>query len=474
MKKIAVIGGGPAGMTAAYQLSKDSNIEVELFEASNSVGGMSKTLSLWGQKVDIGPHRFFSSDTRVNKLWLEVIGNDYKMVDRLTRIYYKEKLFHYPLKAFNALSNLGILEAARCVLSYFAEKINPTPLKGDFESWVVSRFGRRLFEIFFKTYSEKLWGIKCSELDSDFAAQRIKKLSLFEAVKNAIFKGKNEHKTLVEQFAYPIGGTGMVYEKMKTKTIQNGGVVHVSTPVKRVIENNGKINQLELESGEIKSYDHIISTMPLTLLVNRLANVPKEVITANEQLEFRNTILVYLELEGTGLFTDNWLYIHAGNLKTGRITNFCNWVPEINGDSKNTILVMEYWANTEDAFWQQDNEALIKLAKEEIRATGLSDNREILNALVYKIPRCYPIYKSGYKNDLVKVEKYIKGLNGLSVIGRYGAFKYNNQDHSILMGLMAAENISKGENNDLWGINTDYDNYQESSTITASGLVEEG
>ena len=469
--KVAVIGAGPAGMTAAYQLSKNPNVEVELFEASSRVGGMSKTLDLWGQKVDIGPHRFFSNDSRVNKLWLEVIEKDYRMVNRLTRIYYKEKLFHYPLKAFNALRNLGILEAVKCVLSYFKEKVSPTPQQGDFESWVTNRFGKRLFEIFFKTYSEKLWGIKCSELDADFAAQRIKKLSLYEAVKNAFFKGKNEHKTLVDQFAYPIGGTGLVYEKMKAKTIANGGIVHLSSPVKRVIKNNGIVNQIELESGEIKTYDHVISTMPLTLMVQRLADVPTEVIAATQQLKFRNTILVYLEVEGSDLFKDNWLYIHSSALQTGRITNFRNWVPEINGDSKNTILVLEYWCNTEDEFWTKKDAELKQLGKDEIRSTGLIKDRKILNAKTYRIPKCYPVYGSGYKKDLVKVEEYLSSVKGLSVIGRYGAFKYNNQDHSILMGLMAAENLLESKNNDLWSINTDYDNYQESSTITETGLV---
>jgi protoporphyrinogen oxidase len=204
--KVAVIGAGPAGMTAAYELAK-RGIEVDVYEATNKVGGMAASFQLWNQTVDIGPHRFFSNELRINKLWLELAGNDFEMVDRLTRIYYKQRYFYYPLKPLNALSNLGVLEAANCLFSYAAERVNPTQLDGTFETWVTSRFGKRLFEIFFKTYSEKLWGISCKELDADFAAQRIKKLSLFEAIKNALFSGKgNTHKTLVDQFAYATGG----------------------------------------------------------------------------------------------------------------------------------------------------------------------------------------------------------------------------------------------------------------------------
>src|SRR3954468_1684030 len=213
-KSVGIIGAGPAGMTAAYQLAK-AGVKVHVLEASDSIGGLSRTIDLWDQKVDLGPHRFFSSDPRVNKLWLEVIGDDYEMVNRLTRIYYKGRFFHYPLKPFDALAKLGIFEAGRCLASYVTERFRCRETENCFQSWVTSRFGRRLFEIFFKTYSEKLWGIACDELDSDFAAQRIKKLSLFEAIRAALFKkAGTTHKTLVDQFAYPKAGTGDLYDRM--------------------------------------------------------------------------------------------------------------------------------------------------------------------------------------------------------------------------------------------------------------------
>lgn len=472
-KKIAVIGAGPAGITAAYELTKKGH-SVEVFEASPEVGGLSKTIDLWDQRVDLGPHRFFSNDTKVNKIWLEVVGKDYKMVDRLTRIYYKKKFYYYPLKPFDALKKLGVFTAFVCVLSYMKQKVVPVKKDGSFETWVISRFGYKLFSIFFKTYSEKLWGISCKDLDEDFAAQRIKKLSLFSAVWNAMFKGKkNKHKTLVDQFAYPLGGTGMVYDRMRDFINTNGGKVHLASPIKRVVCENGHVGSIQLANDEIRTYDHVISSMPITHLVKTMGEVPEEVIAANNQLKFRNTLLVYLKIEGENVFPDNWLYVHASDLQMGRITNFCNWVPEINNGQKSTIVVLEYWAYDQDEIWNAEKKTLVDLAKDEMRKTGLIGDLEISDGHVIKIPRCYPVYATGYKEPLKLVENHLSKITGLSVIGRYGAFKYNNQDHSILMGIMAAENIADGASNNLWEINTDYEDYQEKSTITESGLNHE-
>jgi protoporphyrinogen oxidase len=468
--RVAVIGAGPAGLTAAYQLAK-AGATVEVYEAGPQVGGMARTFDLWNQKVDLGPHRFFSSDTRVNKLWLEVVGRDYAMVDRLTRIYYKRRFFQYPLKPLDALTNLGVLEALTCVLSYGKERAAPTQQDGSFENWVVSRFGRRLFEIFFKSYSEKLWGITCKELDADFAAQRIKKLSLFEAVWNAFRGGKgNKHKTLVDQFAYPLGGTGMVYDRMAAYVETHGGFVYLRKPVERVVARDGKVVGIELKGGEFRAYDHVISSMPITQLVTRLPDVPETVKKAAASLTFRNTILVYLKVNGKDLFPDNWLYVHSADLKMGRLTNFRNWVPELYGNDDSTILALEYWCYDNDSIWTEKDEALVALAKSEAEKTGLLQGAEIVDGHVVRVPKCYPVYRAGYKENLRPVEAYLSTVQGLTVIGRYGAFKYNNQDHSILMGMLAAENLLGNKNENLWNINTDYENYQEQSVITKTGL----
>lgn len=470
-KKVAVIGAGPAGATAAYELSK-KGVSVDLYEASPFVGGMARSIELWGQTVDIGPHRFFSSDPRVNKIWLEVIGKDYKMVNRLTRLFFRNKFYYYPVKAADALKNLGLWEAILCTLSYLWQKVKPgkKELGDTFESWVTARFGKRLYRHFFKTYSEKLWGIPCTELDADFAAQRIKKLSLYEAIKSAVFGGGAEkHKTLVDQFAYPTQGTGQVYDRMKKLIVKNGGKVHLKTPINSLVVRGKSVTGLKLESGEIKKYDEVISSMPLTLLISRLKDVPKNVERANKSLKFRNTIIVYLQLKGQKVFPDNWIYVHSSELRMGRITNFRNWVPSINKGKKETILAIEYWCFDEDDFWGWNDKQYIELAKEEIVKTGLVKEKTILDGKVIRVPKCYPVYRTGYKKPLRIIENFLRGYKHLQVIGRYGAFKYNNQDHSILMGLFAAENIADNAEHDLWGINTDYE-YQESSTITASGL----
>ena len=469
-KTVAVIGAGPAGITAAYQLAK-KGVAVRVFEAGSAVGGLAQTIDLWGQKVDLGPHRFFSSDPRVNEIWLDVIGDDYEMVNRLTRIYYKGRFFLYPLKPFNALANLGLLEASRCMSSYGVQRFRRFTEQDCFQDWVIGRFGRRLFEIFFKTYSEKLWGISCAELDSDFAAQRIKKLSLFEAVKNAFFPPKTAtHKTLVDMFAYPHGGSGELYKRMANYIHANGGAVECDRPVRRVLTDNGRVVGLELETGERHAFDEVISTMPIHQLVTRLPGVPSAIATAASALQFRNTILVYLKVEATNLFPDNWLYVHSPELGTGRITNFRNWVPQLYGDAASTILALEYWCNDDDATWSENDESLIAMASDEMRRTGLLKRATISAGYVRRIHRCYPVYRRGYRTNLEPVERYLSGVAGLNVIGRYGAFKYNNQDHSILMGLLAAENIADGAKHNLWAINTDYE-YQEAAVITKTGLV---
>lgn len=470
-KKVAVIGAGPAGMSAAYVLVKKGITDIDVYEANDAVGGLARTIKLWNQNVDIGPHRFFSSDKPVNELWLEVAGSDYKMVNRLTRIYYKKKFFYYPLKAFNALFNLGVFQAILCVLSYGVQIIAPAKQDGTFENWVMARFGKRLYKIFFKTYSEKLWGISCKELDSDFAAQRIKKFSLYEAIKNALLPGKGGgHKTLVDQFAFPLKGTGMIYERMAQKVKDAGGRVHLSTPVKRVITENGKAVSIELENGKIEKYDEIISTMPLTLMVSRLPDVPREILERTEKLRYRNTIIVFLNVQAQGLFPDQWIYNHSPDMDTGRITNFRNWIPEVYGNEESSILAMEYWCYHEDPMWSLTDEQLIAQASDEIRRTGLIGKAEISDGHVYKIPRSYPVYATGYREHLEPIEDYLKSIPHLHVIGRYGAFKYNNQDHSILMGILAADNIADGKDNNLWEINTDYETYQESYVITETGL----
>jgi protoporphyrinogen oxidase len=394
------------------------------------------------------------------------------MVNRLTRIYYRGVFFDYPIRPFNALTGLGLTESLRCLLSYGRAKLLPQRAAPTFQSWVTARFGRRLFEIFFKSYSEKLWGIPCDSLDSDFAAQRIKKFSLFEALKAAVSPQRGvQHKTLADQFAYPLKGSGSIYAKMADLIVESGGELRLNSEISHVdlpLEADRRPS-IVLASGEAIEFDHVISSMPITRLVEKL-NAPSDIQKHAKALSFRNTILVYLLVNKENVFPDQWIYVHAPELKTGRITNFRNWVPDIGKEVAQTILCMEYWCNDSEALWSSSDIDLVSLAKQEICQTKLICAESILEGKVVRIPKCYPVYKKGYKENLRPVETFLKQQSRVTVIGRYGAFKYNNQDHSILMGLLAAENIADGSTHDLWGINTDYE-YQEATRITEAGLI---
>ena len=466
--RVAVIGAGPAGMTAALQLSR-GGVDVDVYEAGTSVGGMSRSLDLWGQRVDLGPHRFFSTDERVNQLWLDVVGQDHAMVHRLTRIYYGGRFYRYPLRPLNAFWNMGPAEAVLCLASFVKERVRPSYSTDDntsFESWVVGRFGRRLFERFFRSYSEKLWDIPCGELSADFAAQRIRKLSLLEAARSAFSPERGrKHKTLVDCFSYPLGGTGSVYERMVDLVRGYGGRVHLDSRVQRILHTATEVEGVELPTGDVETYDHIVSTMPLTNLIRGLSDAPQEVQAAADALQFRNTILVYVHVDSDSLFSDQWLYIHEPGLNMGRVTNFRNWVPELYGDARTTVLAVEYWCNDSDAVWTGGDEPLIEQATRELRSSGLLRDEPVLDGHVVRIKRCYPVYRHGYSDHVERIADYLRDFQGLTPIGRYGTFKYNNQDHSILMGILAAENLLDGRDHDLWHVNTDHDTYQEGEVV---------
>ena len=437
-KTVAVIGAGPAGLTAAYQLQK-SGVNVTLYESSDSVGGMAKSFELWGQIVDLGPHRFFSNDRRVNEFWIDAVDREFVMVKRLTRIYYNKKFFSYPIEPINALMGLGILEAIRCILSFVLVKIKPNRDESKFDLWVINRFGKRLFAIFFKSYTEKLWGIKCSDLDADFAAQRIKKLSLYEAIKGAfIGKSKEKHRTLVDEFAYPKAGAGDVYNRLAQKFTLAGGLLNLNAQVVDIQILDEQVG-IKTRESELAHFEHVISTMPLTVLIQKIG-APAEIVEKAKALTFRNTILVYLEVAGDTPFPDQWIYVHASDLQTGRITNFSNWTTSINRDQDTNIICLEFWCYNGDKIWTAEDTEMVRLATGELYATGLVNKDSILRGFVQRVPKCYPVYSSGYREILEPIQNFLDTVKTITPIGRYGSVKYNNQDHSILMGILAANN----------------------------------
>jgi protoporphyrinogen oxidase len=460
--KILIIGAGPAGLSCAYELVKAGR-DVEVFEASEYVGGMSRSFDLWGQRVDVGPHRFFSKEKKVNSFFYEVLKDDFIVVNRLTRIRYDSRFFSYPLKLGNVFKNLNLLTIVRILWDYFKQTINPIKNPLTFEDWVTNKFGKKLFKMFFKSYSEKLWGIPCSEIDADWAAQRIKTLSLFKAVVSAVKSNRgNDHKTLIDQFNYPNNGTGELYEKCSKYIIENGGKIHLNKPVREVlIDDSNSANGLKLNDGTVIYADIIVSSMPITNLVKGLKRTPRKVKQAVDSLYYRNTILVYLEVDGLDLFDDNWIYVHSEKVKHGRITNFRNWSPTLNKGKETTILCLEFWTSQTDDLWNETDEEISIIAQNEIRSLNLFSNElGINNSHVLRVPKSYPVYQIGYKEKLEMVYDFLDEIKSLMSIGRYGAFKYNNQDHSILMGLLAAHKIINGNTGNLWDVNSDQE-YQE-------------
>ena len=468
-ESVIIIGAGPAGLTAAYQLIKLGH-PVTLIESTNQVGGMSRSLEMFGQIVDCGPHRFFTSDKIVNDFFHEIVGDNFTVVNRLTRIYYRNRFFDYPLKIGNVIRNISIFELAHILFSYFWIRVFPNKSIKTFEEWVTNKFGEKLFGMFFKSYTEKLWGISCNQIDADWASQRIKKLSLWEALISSIKGNKNnKHKTLVDVFAYPHKGTGAIYNEIAKRFENLGGKIIFEQKIETIIKQDSKITEIITQRGESFKADWIVSTMPMTSLIKGLTDVPSEVTEYSQKLYFRNTTLVYLEIDNNELFPDNWIYVHSPEVTHGRITNFRNWCPTLTNGKNTSILCLEFWSFDSDALWQKSDEYLSELAHKELLTLNLiSENDRILNSKVIKIPKCYPVYETGYMENLNPIIDYLNTISNLKLIGRYGSFKYNNQDHSILMGLLLAKEIHTGVDQRLWDINTDSD-YQESTEFNLSG-----
>ncbi|MCX7709397.1 MAG: NAD(P)/FAD-dependent oxidoreductase [Clostridia bacterium] len=472
LKKVVVMGAGPAGLSAGYALAK-KGLDVSLFESENQVGGISKTVQYKGYHFDLGGHRFFTKFDEVNKLWNEVLGDSFRKTPRLSRIYYKNKFFNYPLTPMNALLGVGILDTFVIVASYLKSRLMPFKEEETFEQWTSNRFGKRLYSIFFKTYTEKVWGIPCSEIQAEWAAQRIKGLSLMSAIMNALFKSKkNNIKTLIDQFDYPTYGPGMMYNEMKNKIQTMGGSISQNSKVTRVNHKDGKIVSIEItdprgKRNVFKGSD-FVSSIPVTELVSILSPSPDpEVLEAAKKLSYRSIITVDIIINRKDVFPDNWIYIHSPEVKLGRIQNFKNWSREMVPDTNKTSLGLEYFCNENDKFWNMPDEELFKLAASEIEKISICKASEIEDYTIIRVPKAYPVYSKGYRTNIEIIKNYLTKFENLQLVGRYGLFKYNNMDHSILTGLFAAENILKEAIlHNTWDVNTDdeyHEEYKESN-----------
>ena len=460
-----VIGAGPAGLTTAYELAK-VGIRSTTFEQGSKVGGIARTETYKGYRFDIGGHRFFTKVREVEQLWREVLGDDFIKVPRLSRIYYDGKFFNYPLEPYDALSNLGILNSASILYSYFKAKLHPYPTEDNLEQWVVNRFGERLYKTFFKTYTEKVWGIPCDQIHAEWAAQRIKGLSLRKAAMNAVF-GTNNTKTLIKEFDYPILGPGMMWERFQTLLNQQDCPVHLMTKVTRIRRIGSWIQSIDIQqNGKTRSVsgEHFISSMPLTALVRQLdPPAPEYVLHAANRLSYRDFLIVSLIIDEEHLFPDNWIYIHSPEFKVGRIQNFKNWSPAMVPDLSKTCLGMEYFCNQNDGLWSMADRDLIDLASAEVFNLGLIENRDrIQDGVVIRQPKAYPVYDEEYRRHVEVIRDYLSTFENLQTVGRNGMHRYNNQDHSMLTGILAAKNIL-GESHDLWNVNTERSYYEEFS-----------
>ena len=466
---VIVIGGGPAGLTAAYELT-NLGIPTTVFEQDAQVGGLARTISYKGYKFDIGGHRFFTKVRLVENLWRLMLGPDLLTRPRLSRIYYRGRFFHYPLKACNAVANLGLLKSVAALTSYFWAKVFPVTPEVSFEDWITNRFGRRLFDTFFKSYTEKVWGIPCNQIGAEWAAQRIKGLSLRTTLVNMLLgeRSGDRIKTLIGEFEYPRLGPGMMWEAFERHIEAKGGKVVLNARVAGLIREGSRVTRVVVEcNGETTTHDaaHVISTMPIRELLSMFSpKMAHEAVDAAQRLKYRDFVTVALIVRQRDVFPDNWIYIHDPSVRVGRIQNFKNWSPEMVPDPSMTCLGLEYFCSEGDDLWELPDDQFIALATREVAAIGLVAPGLVIDGTVVRVRKAYPVYDAGYADALASVRHHLAALENLQLVGRNGTHRYNNQDHSMLTAILAVRNLF-GERHDIWAVNAEDAYHEETPDI---------
>ncbi|WP_239311592.1 MULTISPECIES: NAD(P)/FAD-dependent oxidoreductase [unclassified Frankia] len=484
--EVIVIGAGPAGLTAGWELVK-RDVPVTVLEGDSTVGGISRTAEREGWRFDIGGHRFFTKVPEVEALWHEILPDeDFLMRPRSSRIMYNGKLFDYPLRAGNALRGLGVLEAVRCILSYAWARVRPPQDQTKFEGWVAARFGWRLYGIFFKTYTEKVWGVPANTIEADWAAQRIKNLSLLNAIMNAVMPKRNQKDiaSLIEEFQYPKHGPGMMWEAAADKISKRGGKIVFEEKVRRIHHADGRAtgvttvvtggygpgagapeaSRTDIGSEHRYSGDEIISSMSFSSLIRVMdPPAPDHVLAAANALRYRDFLTVALVVPESAGFPDNWIYVHSPELLVGRIQNFASWSPFLVKEGR-TCLGMEYFVFEGDETWSMPDEDLIALASKELAQLGLVPADQVERGFVVRMPKAYPFYDADYKKNVEIMRGWLaEAAPNVHPVGRNGMHRYNNQDHSMYTALLTVQNLVDGAEHDVWGVNVEEDYHEEVS-----------
>jgi protoporphyrinogen oxidase len=464
-RAFTIIGGGPAGLTAAYELTRHG-VKPTVLEKDGIVGGISRTEQYKGFHFDMGGHRFFTKSEEVNQMWQEVLQSEFLKRPRLSRIYYNKQFFYYPLRPMDTLKRLGVSESILIFLSYLRWQVFTYKQENTFEEWVTNRFGKRLFETFFKTYTEKVWGISCKELKAEWAAQRIKDLSVRTLLVSMILKPGNKIKTLIEDFDYPRLGPGMMWSAVRDRIQDRGGAVQMKSDVVRIHREGQRITGVTVKRDGAEEHvggTDFISSMPLAEFVKKLdPPPPPAVLEAAGSLKYRDFLTVCLIINQKDLFPDNWIYIHDSAVTVGRIQNFKNWSPHMVPDQSKTSLGMEYFCNEGESLWNMSDEELIELGRREINQIGLAKAEDVEDGCVFRVPKAYPVYDGAYERHLEVIRNYMNSLENCRTAGRNGLHRYNNQDHSMLAGMYAARNLLLDEKTDLWSVNADQEYHEES------------